>query len=166
MADPSWLGPPSGNSELTPAAATWGSVATGDPTRYAGAPGPNGADFYANEADVAPVVFYDAGCARISGRVWAPHGWMSGDATLPGVVIENGSIEAPETLYWWFAQQLVRAGYVAMTFDPRGQGRSDFQTPTGEQGSNANPDVFYSGMVNAIDFFRSSAAVPYPHNIT
>src|SRR5690348_13043000 len=74
-ADPSWIGPPSGNSELTPAGATWGSVATGDPTRYADAPGPNGADFYANEADVAPVVFYDAGCARISGRVWAPRGW-------------------------------------------------------------------------------------------
>jgi len=60
----------------------------------------------------------------------------------------------------------VRAGYVAMTFDPRGQGRSDFQTPTGEQGSNLNSDVFYSGMVNAIDFFRSSPAVPYPHNVT
>src|SRR5262245_37011008 len=56
LADPSWLGPPSGNSEVTPLAATWGTVATGDPTRYAAAPGPNGQDFYTNEADVAPVV--------------------------------------------------------------------------------------------------------------
>ncbi len=165
-ADPSWVGPPSGNSETTPLSATWGSVATGDPTRYAAAPGPNGQDFYQNEAEVIPVVFYDEGCARISGRVWAPRGWMAGDPTLPGVVIENGSIQAPETLYWWFAQSLVRAGYVAMTFDPRGQGRSDFQTPSGEQGSNANSIVFYTGMVNAIDFFRSSPDVPYPHNVT
>jgi hypothetical protein len=166
VADPSWLDPRSGNSELTPLSATWGSVATGDPTRYPAAPGPNGTDFYQNEAEVIPVVYYDEGCARISGRVWAPRGWVAGNPTLPGVVIQNGSIQAPETLYWWFAQALVRAGYVAMTFDPRGQGRSDFQTPDGEPGSNANPDVFYSGFVNAVDFFRSSPTVPYPHNVT
>lgn len=166
LADPSWLGPPSGNSEVTPLSATWGTVATGDPTRYPAAPGPNGADFYANEVTVVPVVFYDEGCARISGRVWAPKGWQPGDATLPGVVIENGSIQAPETLYWWFAHQLVRAGYEVLTFDPRGQGRSDFQTPTGEQGGNTNSEVFYSGMVNAIDFFRSTPALPYPHDVT
>jgi hypothetical protein len=154
------------NSEVTPLAATWGTVATGDPTRYPAAAGPNGAAFYENEAEVVPVVFYDAGCARLSGRVWSPRGWQSGDPTLPGVVIENGSIQAPETLYWWFAQALVRAGYVVLTFDPRGQGRSDQQTPTGEQGSNANSDVFYSGLVNVIDFFRSSAAAPYPRNVT
>ena len=34
---------------------------------------------------------------------------------------------------WWFSQALVRAGYVVLTFDPRGQGRSDQQTPTGEK---------------------------------
>lgn len=166
LADPSWIGPPSGNSEVTPLAATWGTVATGDPTRYAAASGPNGQAFYANEADIIPVVYYDDGCARISGRVWAPHGWTPGDTTLPGVVIENGSVEAPETLYWWFAQQLVRAGYVAMTFDPRGQGRSDLQTPTGGQGSNVDSTVFYTGMVDAVDFFRSSPTQPYAHNVT
>jgi hypothetical protein len=166
LADPSWVGLPSGNSEVTPLAATWGTVATGDPTRYPASAGPNGAAFYENEAEVVPVVFYDEGCARLSGRVWAPRGWQSGDPQLPGVVIENGSIQAPETLYWWFAQALVRAGYVVLTFDPRGQGRSDQQTPTGEQGSNVNSDVFYSGLVNVIDFFRSSAAAPYPHNVT
>ena len=166
VADPSWVGPPSGNSELTPLAATWGSQATGDPTRYADADGPNGRDFYDNEGEFQSLVYYDEGCARIAARVWAPRGWNPGDPTLPGVVVENGSIEAPQTLYWWSAQALVRAGYVVMTFDPRGQGRSDLQTPSGEQGSNANSTVFYTGMVNAIDFFRSSPARLYPHNVT
>ncbi len=166
LADPSWVGPPSGNSELTPVSATWGSLAVGDPTRYAAYAGANGAPFYENEADVAPVVFYDAGCARISGRVWAPHGWHTGDALLPGVVVENGSIQATEPLYWWFTQALVRDGYVVITFDPRGQGRSDQQTPSGEQGGNVNSDVFFSGLVNVIDFFRSSPTRLYPHNVT
>jgi hypothetical protein len=166
LADPSWLDPLSGNSPVTPLSATWGSVAAGDPTRYPIAAGPNGQSFYDTEAEVAPVVFYDEGCARISGRVWAPRGWQAGDARLPGVVIENGSIQATEPLYWWFAQALVRAGYVVLTFDPRGQGRSDMQTPTGEQGSNINSEVFFSGMVNVIDFFRSTETTPYPHNVT
>ena len=96
------------------------------------------------------------GAARLAGRRRAS----------PGVVIENGSIQATEPLYWWFAQALVRAGYVVLTFDPRGQGRSDMQTPTGEQGSNINSEVFFSGMVNVIDFFRSTEATPYPHNVT
>lgn len=81
------------------------------------------------------------------------------------MVIENGSIRAPEPLYWWFAQDMVRAGYTLMTFDPRGQGRSDQQTPDSEQGSNASSAVFRDGLVDAIDFFRATPGQPYPHNI-
>lgn len=164
-ADPSWLGLPSGNTTQTPLCATWAEQCAGDPFRYAEAAGPDGSRFYTTEAEVVPVVFYDDGCARLSGRVWAPKGSKAGDG-LPGIVIENGSVEAPETLYWWAAQMLVRAGYVVLTSDPRGQGRSDLQTPGGQQGSNANASVFTTGLVNGIDFFRSSAARPYPHNPT
>ncbi len=166
LADPSWLSPLSGNTEFTPVTATWGLQSTGDPTRYPDSVGPNGQPFYQNEGEVIPVVFYDQGCARISGRVWAPRGWNPGDATFPGVVVQNGSVQATEPLYWWFAQALVRTGYVVLTFDPRGQGRSDLQTPTGEQGGNINSEVFFSGMVNVIDFFRSTPSQPYPHNVT
>ncbi|MEQ1439017.1 hypothetical protein AAG565_06620 [Fontimonas sp. SYSU GA230001] len=161
--DPSWLIAPSGNTPVTPLCTVWREQCAGDPFRYPEAPGPDGAPFYTNEADVIPVLFYDRGCARISGRVWAPRDGRNG---LPAVVIENGSVQAPETLYWWAAQALVRAGYVVMTFDPRGQGRSDQQTPTGVQGSNANPTVFWDGLVDAIDFFRSSSVQPYPHNLS
>lgn len=159
LSDPQNLLTPNLNSPLTPLCTTWSQPCSGDPTRYPQVEGVNGRAFYENEADVRPVVFYDRGCARISGRVWAPR-----EATgqrLPGVVIENGSIQAPEPLYWWYAQALVRAGYVVLTFDPRGQGRSDFMTPSGEQGSNFNATVFFTGLVDAIDFFHATPEAPY-----
>ena len=148
------------NTPLTPLCTSWVGPCSGDPFRYPGTD-----PFYTNEADVIPVVFYDDGCARISGRVWAPKGSHTG-SKLPAVVIENGSVQAPEPLYWWMAQLLVRNGYAVMTFDPRGQGRSDQQTPSGGQGSTIDSTVFWTGLVNAIDFFRSSSVQPYPHNIS
>lgn len=162
QADPSF-GPAStsgiaGNTPLTPLCATWALPCVGDPFRYPGVDA-----FYEREAKVEPVVFYDRGCARISGRVWRP---LNVARPLPAVVMQNGSVQAPEPLYWWMAQALVRAGYVVMTFDPRGQGRSDLQTPTGVQGSNANPVIFWEGLVDAIDFFRSTPEHLYPHNRT
>ncbi|MGH7806084.1 MAG: alpha/beta fold hydrolase [Candidatus Binatia bacterium] len=150
LTDPSWLSPLSGNTQVTPLCTSWSMQCVGDPF------------LYDHDADVAPVVFYDDGCARLSGRVWAPRGTAAG-ANLPGVVIENGSIQAPETLYWFMAEALARAGYVVLTFDPRGQGRSDFMTPTFELGSNFNSAVFWTGLVNAIDFFHSTPDEPYPH---
>lgn len=158
--DPDWLSPQSGNTEFTPLCTSWMMQCAGDPFRYPGVD-----PFYDSEGEVTPVVFYDAQCARLSGRVWAPRSSKAGDA-LPGVVIETGSIQAPETLYWWMAQALVRQGYVVMTFDVRGQGRSDQQSPAGDQGSNADSSVFFDGLVNVIDFFRSGLMTPYPHNST
>lgn len=157
-ADPSWLDPRSGNSNLTPLCTSWMEQCAGDPFRYPGVD-----PFYDSVGETQPVLFYDAQCARISGRIWAPLG-APADAKLPTVVIETGSVQAPEPLYWWMAQALVRAGYVAMTFDVRGQGRSDFQSPAGDQGGNVDSSVFWEGLVNAIDFFRSTPAQPYPHN--
>jgi hypothetical protein len=161
LADPSWLDPLSGNTSNTPACTTWNLVCTGDPFRYPDVSGPDGSAFYSNEATVTPVVFYDDGCARLSGRVWIPK-TASMSAPAPEIVIDNGSIQAPETLYWPQAQALVRAGYAVLTFDPRGQGRSDEMTPTGGQGSNVNDSVFWTGLVNAIDFMHSSPTRPYP----
>ncbi len=163
LSDPSWLLLPSGNTPVTPLCTTWAEQCAGDPFRYPGFDGPDGRSFYDTEAEVIPVVIYDRDCARLSGRVWAPRNGRNG---LPAVVIENGSIQAPETLYWWAAQALVRAGYVVMTFDPRGQGRSDQQSPRAQQGSNINPAVFWEGLVDVIDFFRSSSVQPYPHNLS
>nr|MBV6631291.1 hypothetical protein [Oceanococcus sp. HetDA_MAG_MS8] len=155
-ADPLALVSLSLNSPLTPLCTTWALPCTGDPFRYPGVD-----DFYSAEAEVEPVVFYDRDCARLSGRLWRPIG--SAEQSRPGVVIMNGSVQAPETLYWWAAQAMVRAGYSVLSFDPRGQGRSDMQAPNGGQGTNINLAVFWEGLVDAIDFFRSSPERPYPH---
>jgi hypothetical protein len=39
-------------------------------------------------------------------------------------VITNGSVQAPERLYWFAAQTLAKARYVVLTFDPQGKGLS------------------------------------------
>lgn len=161
LEDPSWLSPLSGNSAVTPLCASWDAHCVGDPFRYPEAEGPDGSTFYQQEAEVEPVVFYDLGCARLSGRVWRPKGV---EGALPGVVITNGSFQAAEPSYWFLAQRLVRHGYAVLTYDPRGQGMSDMQTPTFEQGSNANAKVFWEGQVDAIDFFLSTPNSPYRHN--
>lgn len=153
------------DSPLTPLCAAYAFVCDGDPFRFPQASGPDGNAFYSNEAVVTPVVFYDSGCARLSGQVWRPKSVAAG-ARLPGVVIQNGSVEAPQTAYWWAAQLLVRNGYIVLTFDPRGQGRSDEQTPSGVQGTNINPSIFWTGLVDAIDFFRSTPSTVYPNNVT
>lgn len=147
------------NTPLTPLCATYALPCAGDPFRY-----PDIDPFYRDEAVVEKIEFYDRDCARLSGRVWRPID--SEGKHLPTVVIENGSVQAPEPLYWWMAQALVRSGYAVMTFDPRGQGRSDQQTPAFGQGTNINPAVFWEGLVDAIDFFRSTPTKPYPHNVT
>jgi hypothetical protein len=135
----------------------------GDPFRYPGVDGPDGRDFYEKEAKVDQITFYDRECARLAGHVWRPRGT---EGQLPTVVFEVGSVGAPETLYWWLPQLLVRHGYAVMTFEVRGQGRSDFSTPVGGQGTNVNPKVFWENFVDAVDFVRSSPNTPYPNEIS
>lgn len=164
LSDPSWTLPPAfGNTGVTPLCAAGILPCVGDPFRYPGVDGPDGKIFYEQEAEVQRVVYYDQGCARITGQVWRPRNTTGN--TLPAIVIKNGSVQANEQLYWWAAQTLVRAGYMVLTNDPRGQGLSDFSTPSGEQGGNFNGAVFYEGLVNDLDFLLSSPGKPYPHNI-
>ena len=129
----------------------------------------DGHPFYDEIGEVRRVAFYDSGLdqdeggARLSARVWKPKDADPGD-DLPGVVITNGSIQASETMYWWFVHSLVEAGYVVLTYDPRGQGRSDNQTPDGTDGGNIESSVFVTNQVDAIDFFRSTPDDTYQHN--
>lgn len=148
------------NTPVTSVTSTYAGPAVSGPYRFPEADGSDGREFYENEAVVTPVVFFDQQCARLSGRVWRPRHATN---QLPGIVINNGSVQAHEPSYWWAAQALVRAGYQVLTYDPRGQGRSDFTTPQGGAGTNVEPSVFWTGLVDAIDFFRSSPERPAPH---
>lgn len=151
--------------------ATWSGQCTGDPALYRDI---DARGFYGTVGERRRVAFYDRQGARLSGHLWTPSeapvaagGDPRGNGRpggCPGVVITNGSVQAPEPLYWWAAQSLVAAGYVVLTYDPRGQGRSDSVTPDGDRGSNADAEVFVSNQVDAVDFFRSTPETPYAPN--
>ncbi len=110
---------------------TYGEACAGDARLYDWLPKDYG--------QVVPVVFGARNGATLSGRVWFTR---AGPARRPGVVIVNGSVQAPETLYWFAAQALAKAGYVVLTFDPQNQGRSDSQgeAPDQQEGFPAQSD--------------------------
>lgn len=108
-----------------------------------------------------PVLFTARSGATISGTVWATR---AGPARRPGVVITTGSVQAPETLYWGLAAALAKAGYVVLTYDVQGQGRSDTfgETPDENEGfPSQGGQPFYDGTEDALDFLLSTSASPY-----
>ena len=111
---------------------------------------------------VKKVLFTARSGATISGRVWAT---KAGPAKRPGIVITPGSVQAPERLYWFAAQTLAKAGYVALTFDAQGQGQSDErgETPDENEGSPAQSDgrPFFDGTEDAIEFLLSTPKSVY-----
>jgi len=114
-----------------------------------------------------PVLWTARSGATISGHVWAV---AEGPAKRPGIVITNGSIQAPEQLYWGQAAALARAGYVVLTWDPQTQGQSDSSgaPPTaGENATPQSPGAFTDGTVDALDFLLSTPGAAYrPRNST
>ncbi len=108
-----------------------------------------------------PVLFTGRSGATLSGNVWATAG---GPAKRPAVVITTGSVQAPETLYWGIAAALAKHGYVVLTYDVQGQGRSD----TFGEGVDLQEGVpsqagqpFYDGTEDALDFLLSSPSSPF-----
>src|SRR3954454_22294036 len=100
--------------------------------------------------------------ATLSGHVGGTRGRPK---KRPGIVITNGSVQAPEQLYWFVAQTLAKDGYVVLTWDPQNQGQSDSQgeAPDQNEGFPAQSDgrPFFDGTEDALNFFFSSAAHPY-----
>lgn len=149
------------------AAPAWTGRCTGDPDLY---PDVDARDFYGTAGRRRRVAFYDRTGARLSGHLWTPvadarDGTPSSEG-LPGVVITNGAIDAPETLYWWAAQALAEAGYVVLTYDLRGQGRSDAGPAGGDRTAAADDgagsgSVFLADQVDAVDFLRSTPESPH-----
>jgi dienelactone hydrolase len=108
-----------------------------------------------------PVLFTARNGSTLSGVVWAT---KAGPAIRPGIVITNGSVQAPDVLYLWAATTLAKAGFVVLTYDPQGQGRSDtygegVDRNDGFPSQNGQP--FYDGTEDALDFLFSTPAAPY-----
>lgn len=109
-------------------------------------------------------------------------------APYPGVVITTGSVQGSENMYRWLAQDLAERGYVVLTYDVQGQGRSEtlphtsgaalpfcelFGAPAGNEADGTAettgcPGVpfqqlsnFTVGTRDAIDFFVSRRGKPY-----
>ena len=103
--------------------------------------------------------------ATLSGHVWAT---KAGPAKRPGIVITNGSVQATEELYWTRPRCWPRAGYVVLTWDPQGQGRSDTQgaAPDEQEGTPSQSDgrSFFDGTVDALNFFFAAGQARTPRS--
>ena len=110
---------------------------------------------------VEPVLFTARNGSTISGRVWAT---KSGPEKRPLIVITNGSVQAPEQLYWGQAATLAKHGYVVLTYDPQGQGRSDTFGEGADQSDGFPSQTgrpFYDNTEDALDFALSTPSEPY-----
>ena len=90
----------------------------------------------------------------LAATLWAPSDEMLAaaglKAPLPGLLYAGGVLSS-QPMYYWFAQEMARNGYVVMTHDVSGQGRSE-----GNSTGNNTQDLR-----NAIDFFVSTPDRPY-----
>ena len=110
------------------------------------------------------VQFVTRNGASISGHVWAPLPKTGRIRKLPAVEITNGSVQAPEEVYWYAAQTLARHGYLVLTWDPQGQGRSDTLGSGADflRGVPAQQTPnFVEGTEEALDFLTSTPSHPY-----
>jgi dienelactone hydrolase len=110
---------------------------------------------------VYPVLFTQRNGATLSGHIWMT---KAGATRRPGIVITNGSIQAPEALYWYAAETLAKDGYIVLTWDPQGQGYSDTYGEGVDQNDGVpsqSGDPFFFGTEDALDFFFSTPKHPY-----
>src|SRR4051812_13463034 len=111
---------------------------------------------------VAPVKFKALDGATLRGHVFMPPASVPRPKRgYPGVVITDGSVQAFEELYFWAAEDLAEAGYMVMTYDVQGQGKSDLLpencTPDNCPGVPYQQDYnFYQGAEDSLSFFLST----------
>ena len=100
----------------------------------------------------------------ITGHVWRP----AGPGPFPAITITPGSVQATEPMYWWASEMLAQAGYVVLTFDAQGQGRSEVfghkddahETPTLDGVPFQQAINFHEMTIDAIEFMLSTPTKP------
>lgn len=81
---------------------------------------------------IRPVTFRNRYGALLVGDVFSPLRGARDPYTgkrlrrpYPAVVVTPGSVQGSERMYWWVAEDLAERGYVVLTYDTQGQGRSE-----------------------------------------
>lgn len=109
-----------------------------------------------------PVHFVARNGSTLAGHVWAT---QAGPDRRPLVVVTNGSVQASEELYWWAVQTLAKSGYIVLTWEPQGQGRSDTfgegDDTMDSVPSQSTGNTFYDHTQDALDFALSRPGAPY-----
>ncbi|MGH2784605.1 MAG: alpha/beta hydrolase family protein [Actinomycetota bacterium] len=116
-----------------------------------------------------PVRFRRSTGALIRGNAWRPP--LDRAGPFPAISITPGSVQAPEPAYWWAAELLAEAGYVVLTFDAQGQGRSetfghedDGSESTTMEGFPSQQAInFHDLTVEALEFLLSTPGDPSPY---
>ena len=116
-----------------------------------------------HSARVEPFTFINRNGAHIEGHVWTKPARKP--KRRPGIVLQTGSVQAPEGWYLWAAQVLANHGYTVLTFDVQGQGRSDAFGTHDQHFSDGFPaqdvDHFVEDLEDALDFFHATPAQPW-----
>jgi hypothetical protein len=60
----------------------------------------------------------------LDATLWLPGEALTGPGPFAGVVYADG-FTSRQDMYYWFAMRMARAGYIALTYDPAGQGDSE-----------------------------------------
>jgi dienelactone hydrolase len=110
---------------------------------------------------VHDVLYTNRNGATIPGRIWATR---AGPAKRPAIVFGPGGL-APQTVYWFLAASLAKAGYVVLTYDVQGQGRADSRGEAPDDASVAPFDGTAvsqtDGIEDGLDFLLSTPARPF-----
>lgn len=96
----------------------------------------------AGKGTVHDLRFPNRNGVSLHATVWVPSGFKG---ARPGIVYAPGVL-SDEAMYFWFAQGMAEAGYIVMTYEIPGQGRSD-------QGQSVPADE----LRDALRFFLSAA---------
>ena len=115
------------------------------------------------------VHFVASSGAHLHGRVWAP---LKAKGKLPAVVFTTGSLQGFADAYNAFYEGLAEEGYLVLSYDVQGQGRSESGAHTSDglptccRGVPFQQDEnFYGGTRDALDFLFSSPSRPYAKDV-
>lgn len=127
----------------------------------------------AGRGSVRPVSFISSSGAKLVGRLFSP---PDARGPLPAMVFTTGSLQGFQEAYNAFYEGLAEEGYLVLSYDVQGQGRSESfgHNPDGTPrcGADGCPGVpfqqdynFFQGTRDALDFLFSTPTDPYAASV-